>query len=363
MSQPASPPSHGAVVIAGGGIIGMTIAWRLAQKDVKVAVFDQSEIGGEASWAGAGMLALGGELEGPSQLASLAIESRQLYPDFIRELEEASGAVIDFQQRGAIELAYSADEQAALEKRVAGQEALGIESKPLLPVQVASFWPRVRQKGLMAARFYPGDAVVNPREVMQALSAACQRLGVLLFPRCAIKHAAVSAAGVDLHTDARDTRCETLIIAAGAWSSSISIKGVPVLPLAEPVRGHLIGYRQRAHTCETIIRRGHTYLLQRANGLLIAGASAERVGFDRHVDPQIAASLASQAQFVLPHLAETAPSEAWIGFRPGSPNLETDVWHSDRLHLAYGHYRNGILLAPVTAQKVAAAVIANLGKR
>jgi glycine oxidase len=125
------------------------------------------------------------------------------------------------------------------------------------------------------------------------------------------------------------------------------------------VKGHLIGYQQPEQTCNTIVRHGRTYLMQRSNGLLIAGSSMERVGFDRELDPVIESDLAKRAGFIMPHLTETSPTESWMGFRPASDDLHVGVWHSPRLYLAYGHFRNGILLAPVTAERIAGDVSAN----
>jgi glycine oxidase len=141
------------------------------------------------------------------------------------------------------------------------------------------------------------------------------------------------------------------------------VEGAPALPGTEPVKGHLIGYQQPAGTCHTIVRHAHTYLLQRASGLLICGASVERVGFDREISPDVVASIAEQAAFVFPHLRETAPSEVWTGLRPGSDALRVGCWHSNRLYLAYGHYRNGILLAPLTAERIANEITSNLRKQ
>lgn len=305
------------------------------------------------------MLAPGGEIEEPSELATLALESRRLYPRFIRDLESTSGCSIDFQERGALDVSYSAAELTQLERRAAVQSALGIASKPVTAHQVASFWPYVRIAGLAGARFYPDDAIVDPRNAVGALIGACQKLGVELVSHCSVSRATVGDTHVELRTERGQVDRDLVIIAAGAWSSCIAVQGVPSLPASEPVRGHLIGYRQPAQTCPTIVRRGHTYLLQRANGLLIAGATSERVGFAREIDTLAAQSLASEASFVFPHLGETTPMETWIGFRPGSERLQLGGWHSPRLLLAYGHYRNGILLAPVTAQRVVEVVIAS----
>lgn len=351
------------IAVAGGGIIGMSIAWRLAQAGWAVAVYEKGSIGGEASWAAAGMLAPGGEIDMPSPLASLAIESRQLYPAFVQELEEASERAIDYQECGGLELAYSPDELEILEHRSKRQCDLGIHSKPVTASQVSVFWPRVRQKALAGARFYPGDAIVNPREVVFALAAASRKWGVSVEQNCAVSRARLLPDCVEVETAAGRQRHDAVVVAAGAWSSSILIDGAKPAPVAEPVKGHLIGYQQPDQTCNTIVRHGHLYLFQRASGLLIAGASVEHVGFDREIQLPVIASLAQRAAFVLPHLAETTPSESWVGFRPASDALHIGSWHSPRLYLAYGHFRNGILLAPVTAQRISAEINASLGMR
>jgi glycine oxidase len=319
-------------------------------------------LGGEASWAGAGMLAPGGEIEGPSPWATLALESRRLYPDFVRELEAASGLAIDFQECGGLDLAYDVAERDLLATRTAIQRDLGIESKALEPAKVPAFWPRVRTAGLLAARFCPDDAIVNPREVILALAAVCRSLGVALKQNCPVEEIRLSGDVPWVTAGGESAEYQALVIAAGAWSSSIRSSSTS-LPEAEPVKGHLAGYQQPAQTCPTIVRHAHTYLLQRANGLLIAGSSVRRAGFDREIEPEVVSNLSARAAFILPHLGDTSPSEVWTGFRPASGSLRIGRWHSDGLYLAYGHYRNGILLAPVTAQKLVAEISANLEKR
>ncbi len=138
------------------------------------------------------MLSLGGEIEGPSELASLATESRRLYSGFIAELEKASGLAIDYQECGALDLAYSEAEWETLRARVARQSATGIGSKQVPLHDMSVFWPQVRADGLVGAFFYPDDAIVNSREVMVALAAACQRSGVSILQNCPVYRAQIS---------------------------------------------------------------------------------------------------------------------------------------------------------------------------
>ncbi len=217
------------IAVAGGGIIGLTLAWRLAQRGFPVTVFDKGRMGGEASWAGAGMLAPGGEIVARSPIAHPALEARRLYPSFVRELEEASATRIDFQECGALDLAYSPEEWQDLEARVAHQIALGIRSEAFEPARVLSIYPNLRADGLEGARFYPDDAMVNPREIVAALCSVCRKLGVLLIEN----HTVENIDSVD--------NFDAVVLAAGAWSSQIS---AGALPAAEPVKGHLIGYQQ-----------------------------------------------------------------------------------------------------------------------
>ncbi len=363
MNSGGSGPPDFSVAVAGGGIIGLSIAWRLAQSGWRVTVFDAGYIGGEASWAGAGMLAPGGEFDVLSRLTELALQSRREYRAFIRELEGESAVAVDFQECGALEVAFSPTDLHALHERALRQEALGIHSKPLDLAQVQAFWPRVRKENLAGARFYHDDAIVNPRDVVNALKIACQERQILLKEHCGVRHISIAGGGVTVATDKDSTEYQAAVIAAGAWSSHIHVSGTPPLPSAEPVKGQLIGYHQPEQTCTTIVRHRHYYFLQRASGLMIAGASVEHVGFDREIQDVITDQLAKEAAFVFPHLGETTPSEAWTGLRPGSSQLQLGWWHSPRLYLAYGHYRNGILLAPATAREITSEINANWQKR
>src|ERR1700722_7489419 len=147
------------MIVTGAGIIGLSCAWRLAHCKIPVTIFDARAAGNEASWAGAGMLAPGGEMDQVSPLVEMALSSLGMYPEFIAALQEASGVTIDYQRRGAVELALDDSEALELERRAARQSAMGIRSESMTDA------------GSRPARCYPDDAVVNPRDVIGALRA------------------------------------------------------------------------------------------------------------------------------------------------------------------------------------------------
>jgi glycine oxidase len=349
-------------IVIGAGIIGSSIAWRLAQRGLKVALLDAGAAGGEASWAGAGMLAPGGEIAERNDWSDFALRSRALYPGFVEELRE-TGVPIDFRPNGAIEVALDEAEWTALQARAAAQRTLGIPSCPL----AAGSPELARIPAAVSAMYYPDDAVVDPRDVMRALVAACRAAGVDLREHTRVTGLQAEPGGVAVETEGGRLSASVAVVAAGAWSGAIPFAregAVRALPGSYPVRGHLIGYRPPEILCRTIVRHAETYLLQRSSGFLIAGASMENAGFDRTIDPKIVAGLVARAEALLPGLRGLPSPEAWLGFRPRAnahqPRIgrfeDTGVW------LAYGHYRNGILLAPATAERVAGEITSSSGR-
>lgn len=324
------------MIVVGGGIIGLSCAWRLARCKIPVTVFDAREVGGEASWAGAGMLAPGGEMEEASPLAEMALSGLKMYPEFVESLREASGVPIDYQRCGALEVAMDERETIELERRAARQSAIGIRSEPAC------------YAGGVAARFYPEDALVNPRDVVAALRKACLRSGVSIHEHEPIVE--VSSDGSGVRTLRDSYRDDGVLIAAGAWSGQF---GIP-LPVTVPVRGHLIAYHAEPGMLGTILRHENTYLLQRDSGCLIAGSSTERVGFDRTIDESVVQAIHTRASRLLPRLAAMEAVERWNGFRPGIEGGVPAIGRIDgaAIWMAFGHYRNGILLAPDTARRI-----------
>ena len=230
-----------------------------------------------------------------------------------------------------------------LERRAARQSAVGIRSESTC------------HPGAAAARFYPDDALVNPRDVTAALRIVCLRTGVSIHEHEPVIEIFPDGSGV--RTSQASYRDEGVLIAAGAWSTQLA--SIFPVPAAVPVRGHLIAYEAGAAMLGTILRHENTYLLQRGTGWLVAGASTEFAGFDRAIDENVVQAIHSRTSRLLPRLAAMKPAQRWLGFRPGIEGgipaigrIEgTAVW------TAFGHYRNGILLAPETARRIEQSVL------
>lgn len=349
------------VVVVGAGIIGGAIAWRLAQAGLRVALLDAGAMGGEASWAGAGMLAPGGEVEKPGPWSALAQESLALYPAFAADLEAESGLAIDYRACGAIEVARGEEEWRQLGARAEAQRAAGIHSRPLDAGELRAAAPLAAGE-FSRALFYPADAVVDPRRVMRALRAALSARGVRVEERRAAESIELETAVARVRTAGGVMEAGAAVLAAGAWSGAIPVRPRQPAP-SIPVRGHLASWRLPSGSLGPILRGGDTYILQRGNGLTIAGSSSERVGFNRELDPAIVADIRARAAALVPALTSMPEAGAWLGFRPATEDLEPRIgrFEDTRLWLAYGHYRNGILLAPATARRVAAEITASWG--
>ena len=333
-------PHHFDVIIAGGGVIGASIAWQLARDNHRVLLLDARSIGSEASSAAAGMLSPHGEFEDPAML-HLATASLAAYPEFIRSIQADSGLPIEFRQTSALEIVLSGP-------------------APLSQGQLRALAPLVRPDAVGAIH-YANEAIVNPAALMTALRAACLARGVCIEEQSPVNSISITATGAQV----ADRHARFAVLAAGAWSSSIevTVDGQPYpLPRSYPIKGHLIGYRLRPGSLPVTVRHDHTYVLQRDDGFTIAGSSTQEVGFDRTIDPAIVSDIADRAGALLPALRDHQPESTWIGFRPAtdSPAPNIGRFLSSRLWLAYGHYRNGILLAPATSDRICRQIRAAL---
>lgn len=313
------------VLIAGGGLIGGAIAWRLAQRGARVTLADAGRFGGETSAAGAGMLSPGGEFDKPSVWLELGVEGMRMYPSFVEELAAESGVPVDFARCGCM---HYVDADAA-QARAAFQSAHGIRVE-------------VRKDGL----FYPEDAFVDPGDLLRALRRVCEARGVAIRENHRLDR--IDGAEYD-----------AVVIAAGAWSSQIEVisRGQKIaLPAVKPIKGHLIGFELAPGSLGPMLRRGHTYVLQRSSGFTLAGSNEEDVGFERSVNRAMCAEIHTAASRLFPALGAVNPAKCWIGLRPYSPEPHIGRVAGTNVWLAYGHFRNGILLTPLTSSRIASEI-------
>ena len=348
------------VIIVGGGVIGTAVAWRAAQAGHAVTVVDPDP-GRAASWAAAGMLAPVTEAHyGEEALLALNLAAAQRWGSFAQELAEASGADPGYRTCGTITVARDLDDAAALAELLAFQQRLGLAATRLTASEVRArepfLSPRVRG-GLSA----PDDHQVDNRALVTALLAAAQRAGVVFDRRevAAVQCAGDTVTGVILD-DGTHAPADAVVLAAGTGTGAIA--GLPpgVVPPVRPVKGQLLHLRGRADQCPQlgVIRGLDVYVVSRGDGRVVVGATMEERGTDTTVTAGAVLELLRAAWELLPGIAELELAEVAAGLRPATPDNAPVLGPAavEGLHLATGHFRNGILLAPVTADAVAAGL-------
>jgi glycine oxidase len=238
---------------------------------------------------------------------------------------------------------------------MAGTEA---EWRDLMARRAAQSELGIRSEVTGGGLFYPDDALVDPRDVTRALRRACEKRRVRIREQTRVLAVRVTRERAEVETSGGVLRGAAAVLAAGAWSGAIPVFGPGgrlAIPASFPVRGHLLGYALEPGSLGPILRHGHTYVMQRSSGFTIAGTSSEQVGFNRELDPLIVDDIRTRAGELVPRLRSAPEPIAWLGFRPATEDFAPAIGRLEDtcLWLAYGHYRNGILLAPATARRVA----------
>lgn len=354
------------VVVVGGGIIGCAVAWRAAQRGLAVTVVDPAP-GSGASDVAAGMLAPVTEAHwGEEDLLRLNVASARQWPAFAAELQEASAQPIGFGTNGTLLVAYDADDRAALDEVHAFQRRLGLEVERLTGREARRLEPLL-VPSTRSALFAPGDQRVDPRAATAALMAAAQRAAVAFQPARAeelrLDAAGERAAGVRFN-DGTELDAGAVVLAAG-WATG-QLSGVPdgVLPSIRPVKGQILTLRQHpdepvvGRSVRGLVRGSPVYLVPRHDGRVIVGATVEELGCDTSVTAGGVYELLRDAALLVPAVTELALVETRAGLRPATPDNAPAIGATDLdgLLVATGHYRNGVLLTPVTADAVAAVL-------
>lgn len=343
------------VVVAGGGLIGCSIAWRLASRGAHVHVIESARPGMAASWAAAGMLAPHFEAPTPA-MRQLMVESLARYPDFVAGLHQVSGIDSELQLGGKLDVAWSAEEMHALRAHYGDTLPHGV--RELSPAEAMEIEPGL-SADVAGALLSPGDGSVDNRKLARAAWVAASAAGAQFTAGSSVREVICNRSRLDtivLSTGER-VGADAVVVCAGAWSSSI--RGLPQPLPVFPVRGQMVALEAVPRIATRIIADANCYIISRTEGRVLVGSTVEHVGFDMRTTASGIGSLLASATRALPALAEAPLIETWSGLRPGTaddlPILGEDP-NAPGVFYATGHYRNGILLAPITADVLAAAV-------
>lgn len=349
------------VLVVGGGIIGLAIAWRARQRGMSVSLLERGETGHGTSRVAAGMLAPVAEVEfgkAGRRVLELGLRSAALWPAFVAELQEASGIALALQQTGTLLLARDADEARELERQLSFRSSLGLPVERLRPSQAREREPALAPS-LRLALEAPEDHSIDPRPVLAALREACERSGVHVHERTSVARVELDGdekvSGVTL-ADEQRISAQHVVLAAGPWSEQIA--GLPAsarIPV-RPVKGQILrlGDRSGPGLLRRTVRFEGGYLLPRGDGRYVLGASMEERGFELAPTAGGVYELLRDAHELVPGVRELEIEELSVGLRPGTPDNTPAVGRGtlDGLIWATGHHRNGILLAPLTAELV-----------
>jgi glycine oxidase len=339
------------VTVVGGGIIGCATAYELAKAGCAVTLFERATPGAEASGAAAGLLAPLGESTG-SAFERLALASWRLYPDLVEELRERSGMDVEYVTRGTIYPLFDAADVRQAEARVAGRLSSEFAVEAWDTAQVRAREPALAKR-VRGAMFVGADHWVNNQRLVVAYAQAAVAAGVVLRSGVSVSRVIVEdgrAHGVVADGDRWDA--DAVLLATGAWTGAL-VASFGARLRVEPARGQMLALAHVPPVLNHVIHADDVYLVPRPSGELLIGATVERVGFRRTVTAEGIGGLLAAALALVPSLGGLPIARTWYGFRPWAPDGLPILgpWPDvGGLWVATAHFRNGILLAPITAR-------------
>lgn len=349
------------IAVIGAGIVGMAAALELADRGMVVHVLDRAPVpGAEASGAAAGMLAPQHEADGPGAFLDLCLAARDLWLETAPRLHRESGVDPGHRADGFLHVALDGPEWGRFQARASWQDGAGLPVQVLTAGEACGRFPMLTTD-LAGALFYAGDHHVHTTHAVEAYAGACRKAGVqFLFGEevrdLLMENGPSGTRVAGVHTDAVHVTATHTLLAAGAWTGRLAAALGAPLPI-EPVRGQIAlvrGLQDEQPPC--LVGGTGGYLVPRAGGELLAGATSEPVGFDRTTTPRGIEAVWRNARRLIPALSRRRPNEEWAGLRPGTPDalpLLGPLPGIDGLWVDAGHFRNGILLAPLTGRIMA----------
>jgi glycine oxidase len=348
---------HTDVVVIGAGLQGSAVALRLAQGGAKVTVLEKSIPGAEASSAAGGILSPGVEAVEPGPFYDLCTASLRRYPEFAAEVERISGMWIAFRQLGTLEVAFDDAIARVLAGRAERLERNGVPVRILDDAEARRLEPGLAEE-CRGALLFEEEASLDPRLLSRALPIAAERVGAS-FVRAQVHRIAVEggrAAGVD--TDRGRIAAGAVVLAAGAWSNLVEGSHLPP-GAVRPVRGQIAVLETRPPLLSRVVFSDKGYVVPRPDGRILCGSTMEDVGFERSVTAEGLRHVLGLAIEIAPALLKAPVVDTWSNFRPASPDGEPVLGPAalPGLFYATGHTRNGVLLAPITADALAAEIL------
>ncbi len=341
------------VIVVGGGVIGCCIAFHLQKAGATVTLLERGEIGGEASGAAAGMLIAPIEDTGNRAFDELRRASLSVYPVLIEEVQRLSRIDVEYKRQGMLRTALTESFARHLQKLARRRDLEWVDGADLQLLEPAL------DRAILGAAYSETDADLNPGLLTNALAKAAEKLGAKVCRRTMLTGFLGRERRVEgVSTNAGDFRdVDAIVLAAGPWTEPLSLRLSNRLP-TPPMRGQMIAYRSKVLRHSVWGEDG--YLVPKPRGFIFAGATVEDVGFRKATTARALAGLRRMATNLVPALSTATVASSWAGLRPGSPDglpVIGRVPGKDNVYVATGHFRNGILLAPVTGRLVADLVL------
>lgn len=346
------------IIIIGGGIIGCSLAESVARAGMSAVVIERGLIGREASWAAAGMLAPQSEMPEPGSWFEFCLEARRLYPETVERIRDATNIDPQYRTEGMFYLAFDENEEATIRARAAWQRPLGLRAVELSAGEVNAAEPAVTREFRSAVHFAE-DHQLDPRLMTRGFAIAARKLGVRLMEYSPVTRLLVErdrAIGVEVGSET--IHADRVVLAGGSWSGLLAGLGVAIPTY--PVKGQMLLLQLAKPLFEHVLHSARIYLVPRLDGRVIVGATEEHdAGFDKSVRAGAQSLLLERAYEIVPQLRDAELADAWAGLRPGTPDKRPILGECaiEGLVLATGHFRNGVLLAPLTARLLTESIV------